>query len=431
MGLFVGVRMRALSLALILAAGGLGAEEAVSSTAQVVQGPSVALEELYARVESIEKDNAQWRQKLVIEGYGQLRFDGLQYKAVGFSSPQGVTPLVHSEFESFGGAYVKRLEMKLSGPLFKNIKWIAGFGFEEAKLKDVGFEWANPELFGQNTLWTVQLGQFRQKFGVEPQIGSPKIPFIERALMYGGNHPLPGGLKLIGERVLGVHSTFRQSFGPLGYEAGLSVSDDGNDQLKGSNTLFTAFPAEPLNGQATVTGRLGLSFDKPYPGAGALKLGASFQNDDRGSRTYTAGTTVTAGVMAYTYGLDVRLEAIKGWWWLQGEWIKADLHGHSSSLAPVSMLSAKEAWYATSTFKVGQIPEVDNGVTEFLVRYERLTPAVGGAGFPAYLTSITFGLNLRYGRAATAINLSEYAPEDHFTEAGDLRRIMVQQQFTY
>ena len=73
--------------------------------------------------------------------------------------------------------------------------------------------------------WTLKVGQFRQPFGIEQQTGSSSIAFPERAIMDGGAAPM-GAVKLVTERVMGLHIIQAKDFGPFGYKAQFTLAND-------------------------------------------------------------------------------------------------------------------------------------------------------------------------------------------------------------
>lgn len=384
----------------------------LSPTASVDAAADLA--SLVQRVEALEQTAKKPATAVKIEGYAQLRYDEQQYKVGSWNSRTSGLPMAVPASANTRGAYFKRVELKLSGELLPKLDWVIGFGFEEGKLKDVGTIWKDLPLFHlDGYTWTLQLGQFRQKIGQEPQIGSPKIAFHERALIYGGAHPFPAAtLKMVGERVLGLHATHSHSFGALGYDWGWSISNDANDQAKGSNTLGLAFPTQASDENPTLSARGGLK-------VGPARLGLSWQRNSKDT-VFMASLPAT---QAYDeiLGLDWRAE-LPGWGWVQAEYVALQ------ALNGATGLTLRQEGYYTD-LGIYPLGFLDRKEFENTFRYERVLPI--GAAFPAYYSSATVGLNWRYGPAKTSVNYEVFAVEDDFGALGSTALFTVQQQFTY
>ncbi len=382
--------------------------------------PTPTLAELVVRLETLEK----LAKAVKIEGYAQIRYDNQRYKVGSFVPLESGTDPVISTFNSQPGVYVKRFELKLSGPLTENVDWVGGYGFEEGKLKDLGLIWKGlpffPGLRKRGYHWDAQIGQFRQKFGIEPQTGSPKLPFIERALMFGGAHPLaPLSLKQVGERALGLHGLHKKDFEKWGYDAGFSLVGDVADQAKGTNSLSGAFPLEPSNGRPVWVGHVGLSAKQIYKWAGPFKLGASALRNDFGTHNASLSTEDYSA----TYGLDAYFEPIKEWVWFQAEWINTQFN-------PASGRGYANGFYIEGGFKAPKVKDFGGASVEISGRYEKVSPP--SLGFPQAVSAATAQFKLGYAKTShTAVNVTYYAPEDHFEQAHDLVFYSVQQQFAY
>jgi len=382
--------------------------------------PTPTLQELNERLKKVE----QLAKAIKLEGYAQIRYDNQRYKVGSFVPLESGPDPVISTFNSQPGVYIKRFELKLSGPLTENVDWVGGYGFEEGKLKDLGLIWKGlpffPGLRKRGYAWEAQIGQFRQKFGIEPQTGSPKIPFIERALMFGGANPLsPTALKQVGERALGLHGVHKKDFESWGYDAGFSLVGDVADQAKGSNSLAGAFPLEPTNGRPVWVAHLGLSLKQLYKWAGPLKVGGSALRNDLGIHNAALSTEDYAA----TLGLEAYFEPVKEWVWLQAEWINTQLN-------PATGRGYANGFYVEGGFKAPKVKDFGNASVELSGRYEKVSPP--SLGFPQNVSALTGQLKLGYAKNShTAASVTYYAPEDHVEQAHDLVFYSVQQQFTY
>jgi hypothetical protein len=251
-----------------------------------------------------------------------------------------------------GGAYLRRAEAKASAQLGAEGKAVLGYDFAENKLKDAGCD-----------LGWLQVGQFRQKFGIEPQTGSSKIPFAERAVIYGGAQPTALGLKLFGERAMGLHAQRKLAWGACGIEAGASFVDSlGEDQAAGKNKIsaLDAFPKQAVDEGFSYCGRLGLAYASRKLTAG---LGASYGKDPQ------------RGAFDELLGFDARLEwaNLAG---LQGEWVS-----DNSLRAGSGLFQRREGWVLTQSLQPLRLFMSEPPKIELLARYEaaaRLNAATAG-----------------------------------------------------
>ena len=404
--------MRAFSmmLASLVLASILGAD--VSPTARLEAGTDLG--NLAQRVEALEQAAKKPAYPVKIEGYAQLRYEDQGYKVGAWNSRSSGLGLAVPVTANVRGAYFKRVEMKLSGVLLSKLDWVIGFGFDEGKLKDVGTVWSGLPLFHlEGYTWILQAGQFRQKFGIEPQTGSPKLAFHERAILYGGAHPFPAtNLKMVGERVLGLHAMHSHQYEVLGYDWGWSISNDANDQSKGSNSLGLAFPTQAGDENPTLSARLGLK-------GGPAKLGVSWQRNSKD--TVFMASLPSQQAYDEILGIDWRSE-LPGWGWVQAEYVALQAINGATGLG-----LRQEGYYTDlGVYPLGFLGHQE---IEDVFRYERITPL--GAAFPAYYSSATLGLSWTYGRAKTSVNYAMYAVEDDFGAMGNTSLFTLQQQFTY
>jgi hypothetical protein len=408
---------KALAILAVLA-GSVQAEEALSPTASVSE-----LDGLKARIDDIQK---AWH----VEGYTQLRYDDQQYKISGIAAPNSGKYRVGSDGTkpvNTRGAYIKKFEIKTSGEVVKNLKWVAGYDFAEGKVKDLGTEWSHlPALIGAE--WTLKVGQFRQPFGIEPQTGTPQLAFHERSLINGGASPLTPpasaawNTQLIGERVLGIQVLKSRDFGKFGVNAALAASDDGGDQAKGSNSLATGFPSQFNDENPTLTGRLGVSCGL----WGGHKLGVSYQRNSKD--TVFMASSPAAQSFDETLGLDWRCEIGKKAF-AQAEWI-----GQNAGINGASGLTARrEGWYAESGANLLGIfvPQASDKL-ELLGRYERVNTNLHAVTYSPTLTAATAGIKWTYGKnSQTSLNYTAYGVDDDFGAAGNTGLFSLQDIVTF
>jgi hypothetical protein len=400
-----------LILSAFLLAAGLRAEEAPSAAAP-------DLKDLQARLEKLEKKASEpLKLPINIEGYFRLRYDDQQYKLGALGNP--ATGPIAGTAETVGnnvrGLYMKHAEIKLSGEVIQDIQWVLGYAFDSAKIKDAGMIWSGipliPFFHEEDYTFTMKTGQFRQAFGVEQQMGTPKLALHERALVYGGAHPFnfAPSFKLVGERALGLHLYHGHSYGALGYEWGWSLTNNGDDQAANTSSLATAFPSQTTDQNPTFNLRYGMTF-------GPVKVGASYQKDSRD--TVFMNSNAATRVFAETGGLDLRAEA-GSYAWLQAEWLGQNLINGAAGLT-----GRREGGYAT----LGVTP-FGSKVIELVGRYERLTFV--GSNFPGFVAASTVGLNWNYGKGRTSINYASYAVDDNFGALGHTALLSLQDQFVF
>ena len=395
------------------------AEDDLTPTASVSE-----IDGLKAKIDEIQR---AWH----IEGYTQLRYDDQQYKISGIAAPNSGQDLIGSAGTTSvntRGAYIKKFEIKTSGEVLKNLKWVAGYDFVEGKVKDLGTEWSHlPALMG--TEWTLKVGQFRQPFGIEPQTGTPNLAFHERSLINGGASPLTPAAsvavnpQLIGERVLGIQALKSRDFGKFGVNAAFAVSNDGSDQVKGGNTLALGFPAQITDENPTLTGRLGFSCDF---GGTHNKLGVSYQRNSKDT-TFMASAPAAQSIDE-SLGLDWRHEHGKKAF-AQIEWI-----GQNAGINGATGLTArKEGWYAESGVNILGIfvPQAADKL-ELLGRYERVNTNVHAAGYSPTITAATTGVKWTYGKnSQTSVNYTAYGVDDNFGAAGNTGLFSLQDIVTF
>ena len=376
------------------------------------------LASLEARVGALEASSLK-ALRVKVEGYAQLRYDEQQYKVGSVNSPSSVSPLAVPLSVNTRGAYIKRAEVKLSGEVIPNLDWVLGYGFEEGKLKDIGTVWKGlPLMHGlAGYTWTLQTGQFRQKFGAEPQLGSAKLPFHERAIMYGGVHPFGAlNLKMIGERVLGFHLIHSHDFEAWGYDWGWSLSNDGTDQSKGTNSLAGAFPGQTVDENPSLTGRLGFK-------AWGAKAGVSWQRNSKNSQFMAS--TPSAQAYDETLGLDLRFE-LADWLWIQGEWVaQQGINGDTGLLGREEGSSLALGFYPVGFHKRKDL--------EPTFRFERvvfISPS-SGAWAPSAYCAATAGLNWNFGFGKTSVNYTAYGLDDNYGAIGQTSLFTLQDQFTF
>jgi hypothetical protein len=286
------------------------------------------------------------------------------------------------------GLYARRVEAKLTAKLFNGGSAVLGYDFAENKLKDLGLEW---EGYGAK----LQAGQFRQKFGVEPQAGSARTWFAERALIYGGTQPLGPVAKLVSERVMGLHGGYKKKWGGFGVDLGASLAGNlTEDQAAGKNKLGStdAFPKQAAEEQPSYVGRAGVEAELAWL---KLKLGASGGRESLGAR---------ADDLA---GLDFSAD-LGGLWKWQAEW---------ASIRP------REGWVLQQSLEPLRLFMKEAPAVELLGRLEGLPDALG---------AVTAGIKWTYaGKQHLLLQYSAYYPRQDFSVAPGAELWVLQQQLAF
>jgi hypothetical protein len=358
-----------------------------------------------ARLAALEGTRSAW-DRFKFEAFAHLRYDSQDSKRV-------------------RGLYARRVETKLVAKLWDQANGVFGYDFAENKLKDLGLELDGLPLWpgADDWRWKLQVGQFRQKFGIEPQTGSTKVWFAERALVYGGAQPTTYTVKLVAERAMGLHALQQKSFGPLVYSLGLSVANDlSEDQAVGKNRISPAdaFPKQSTDENPSFSSRLGLDLNL---GAFKAGVGGSYARDNQNN------------AFLATKPADQRFDEILGWdlsaevaklWKLQGEWVASNaLRGD------LGLSARREGWVLQQSLQPWRFFSPEAPQVELLARYESLAPNVHlGA---RSLGAATAGLKWAYGdgRQQLLLQYTAYALNNDFGAAAGTELWVLQQQLQF
>jgi hypothetical protein len=357
-----------------------------------------------ARLANLESSHSTW-DRFKFEAFAHLRYDSQDSKRV-------------------RGLYARRVETKLVAKLWDQANAVFGYDFAENKLKDLGLELDGLPLWPSADLrWKLQAGQFRQNFGIEPQTGSPKVCFAERALIYGGAQPSTYTVKLVAERAMGLHAIHQRSLGALSYSLGLSLANNlSEDQAAGKNKIS---PADAFTKQATdenpsFSSRFGL--DASF-GAFKTGVGASYARDNQNN------------VFLATQPSDQRYDEILGWdlsaelpklWKLQGEWVASNaLRGD------LGLSARREGWVLQQSLQPWHLFNPDAAQVELLARYESLAPNVHQGA--RNLGAATAGLKWAYGdgKQQLLLQYTAYALNNDFGAAAGTELWVLQQQLQF
>ena len=413
---------------------------APKSHAKADSATAAALADLQSRLSALEAKPAMPALPFKLEGFADLRYDhqgdvALAYGAANSSAPKAslgsvlgnATTASRGALDAF---YARRVELKLSAEPRPWLKTVFGWDVSENKLKDWGLSLeptANLKL---------QLGQFRQRFGLETQVSSAKTWFIERALVYGGAHPFASGPSALAkERSAGVHAYAKQGWGPLSADLGISaVNDATEDQAVGLNkpNATGAFPATIGDHSPSLTLRSSIESDK-LPGLKRVAFGASYLHDAQDSRPGPSDATQQALDEAYAY--DGALEF--GWGLrLNGEWM-ASQHFNGGGAAPngvwLGVTRRKEGWYAALAQELLQpwmgatAPSV-----QFLLRRESFLPMNPGGTAPGSFGATTLALRWDPPKLwHSALNFTVYDVDGDAGALGGTELLSLQQQIAF
>jgi hypothetical protein len=361
--------------------------------------PNAAVNARLASLEQFQRSLDRFK----FEAFAHLRYDSQDSKRV-------------------RGLYARRVETKLVAKLWDQANGVFGYDFAENKLKDLGLELDGLPLW-PGALWKLQLGQFRQKFGIEPQTGSPKVWFAERALVYGGAQPTTYTVKLVAERAMGLHALHQRTLGSIGYSAALSVANDlSEDQAAGKNKISAtdAFPKQAADENPSFSGRLGVDVTVGSFKAG---LGGSYARDNQNS------------AFLATKASDQRYDEVLGWdlsaelpkrWKLQGEWVAANaLRGD------LGLDVRREGWVLQQSLQPWRFFSPEAPQVELLARYESALPNVHQNA--RTIGAATGGLKWAYGdgKQQLLLQYTAYALDNDFGAAAGTELWVLQQQLQF
>jgi phosphate-selective porin len=376
-----------------------------------------------------------------------LRYDIQSYKTFTYNptnSPLGTTTRVTAANGGIG-MYAKRAEFEVYQKVTPNQTWYFQWDFAALKLEDVGVALNNLPILpflDKTPTFDMKIGQFRQPFGIEAQTGSSAIAFSERPMFNGGANPFGFSQKLVTERVMGLHFTQQDTFGPLGLKLQFALANDVNDQVAAANgsTLAAAFPTQNVDNDPSEFGRVGLDLNF-VPGLSKFNIGASAIHDPENTVMYASlpGTVKWADV----YGVDATIETL-GFWHLQGEWVarNADAYVTTANPAvPAYSLTRSEGWYVTSVMEPLKLFMKDPTKLEFNMRYDNYISNVDALGAGAAISAnvgageaITTGLKWSFiGKNYTSVNYTVYGLNGDFGASGPAAANLwvLQQQFNF
>jgi hypothetical protein len=335
-----------------------------------------------------------------LEGQLFVRYDRQGDQALGYGAP-GVGPkaimgqsLGNTATANKGAVdtlYVRRAEFKLTADPLPWAKLVLGWDLAENKLKDAGLE-AKIGDAGR-----LQLGQFRQRFGIEPQLSSTKILFPERAIMYGGLHPFANGPSaLVKERAMGLHGDWKPRYSWLGLELGATLANNTvEDQAAGQSKPGStgAFPASISDHGPSYDLRAAVDTAK-IPGLKKLSFGSSWMHDSQ--NTLPVVDDPSEERYEEALGLDASLES--GPLQMVAEWVGSQrLEGGSPGVWK-GMDRRREGWYASACLDLlHPILGADAPDLALLLRDEAFVN-VGAAGAPTKFGAWTGGVRYKNGK---------------------------------
>lgn len=335
-----------------------------------------------------------------LEGQLFVRYDRQGDQALGYGIPgtgpkailgQSLGNTATASKGAIDALYVRRAEFKLTTDPLPWAKLVLGWDLSENKLKDAGLE---AKLGSAGRL---QLGQFRQRFGIEPQLSSTKILFPERAILYGGIHPFTNGPSaLVKERAMGLHGDWKPRYAWLGLELGATVANNTvEDQAAGQNKPGStgAFPASITDHGPSYDFRAAVDTAK-IPGLKKLSAGASWMHDSQNSAPLVEDPSQEKAEEAL--GLDASLES--GPLQVLAEWVGSQrLEGGSPGVWK-GMDRRREGWYASACLDLlHPFLGADAPDLALLLRDEAFVN-VGAAGAPGSFGAWTGGLRYKNGK---------------------------------
>jgi hypothetical protein len=449
------VKERNLKLAGLALAGLLMAAPALHAADEATTSTDDSIEELRAQMGAMSSQLNMLKDKADTgPGFSvnvDLRYDIQPYKTFTYNTPgtwqyqqQGLTAR-NTTANGGIGMYAKRTEFEIFQKVSPNQTWYLQWDFAATKMEDVGVALTNLPILpfmDKTPTFDMKIGQFRQPFGIEAQTGSSAIAFSERPMFNGGANPFGFTQKLVTERVMGLHFTQQDTFGPLGLKLQFALANDVNDTstVVNNGSLANQFPTQNVDNDPSEFGRVGLDLNF-VPGLSKFNIGGSAIHDPENTVIFATlpGTVKWADV----YGVDATIETM-GFWHLQGEWVARNMDTYNTPLAtPTYSLTRSEGWYVTSVMEPLKLFMKDPTKLEFNMRYDNYINNVDAIGAGAVPTAanpfaageaISTGLKWSFiGKNYTSVNYTVYGLNGDFGASGPAASNLwvIQQQFNY
>jgi hypothetical protein len=396
----------------------------------------LSLNDLNKKVADLQKAN----DKFTFTGGGvDLRYDQQEYP----TSTVYAKAISQTASAAKAGIYAKRGELDFAGKLMTNVKWVAIFDFTDTTFKDLGMVASKIPMLpglvdGDDLGWTLQVGQFRQKFGVEQQTGSFNLPLEDRAMFDGGPNPwaavknkvnnpytaVPS--KLMGERGIGVHALVDQPVGAgVKVQYGISVDNDVIDggEAAGQDNITGGWPKQTSDTQLSVVNRLGVqAISSDYLG---LNVGGSYAHDPQDTQQMTTGTANV--VAADISGADIRIDTLK-----KALMLQAEFDGYTVVNGKTGAGQRAEGWYAEGIIEPLKLVSEDLPRFQLIGRYEKDMPNVNSKTGTIDFDAATAGVRVIYfGNCHTAFNYTTYGVAGNFNRMPDANFLTIQQQVTF
>jgi len=396
----------------------------------------LSLNDLNKKVADLQKAN----DKFQFTGGGvDLRYDQQEYptttvyaKAISQTAASAKT-----------GIYAKRAELDFAGKLSGTIKWVAGYDVSDTKFKDLGLVASKIPMLpglvdGDDLGFTLQVGQFRQKFGVEQQTSSFALPLADRAIFDGGPNPWAAvknkvnnpytavPITIMGERGIGVHLVVDQPVvAGVKVQYGISVDNDVQDggEAAGQNSITGGWPKQATDTQLSVVNRLGVqAISSDYLG---LNVGGSFAHDPQDTQQMTTGTAnVNAADIS---GADIRIDTLQ-----KALMLQAEFDGYTVINGKTKAGQRAEGWYAEGVLEPLKLISADLPRLQFIGRYEKDMPNVNSPKGTIDFDAATAGIRVVYlGNCHTALNYCAYGVGGNFNRMPDANLLTVQQQVSF